>query len=201
MLNPVDGDGRFAASLPFFGGEKIWEANPQIVDKLRRRRRAAAFGKAHAQLHALLAAQDADHLPRDDAVVRRDGRRAGMERREARGHAAATGAGRHRGDPVLPVVGQGAAVRDDRQSSGLDAVAAAAVGHADAVFRAQGDQARCIRARWRYSKRWRSGWSRAASKRGRRSTRRSCSAPTLRSTRRSRTRSTSGSTRARRTRR
>jgi isoleucyl-tRNA synthetase len=35
MLNPVGGDGRFAGSLPYFGGEKIWEANPQIVDKLR----------------------------------------------------------------------------------------------------------------------------------------------------------------------
>ncbi len=35
MLNPVGGDGRFAGSLPFFGGEKIWEANPQVVDKLR----------------------------------------------------------------------------------------------------------------------------------------------------------------------
>ncbi len=35
ILNPVQGDGRYAGSLPFFGGEKIWEANPQIVDKLR----------------------------------------------------------------------------------------------------------------------------------------------------------------------
>jgi len=35
ILNPVGGDGRFAGSLPFFGGEKIWEANPQIIDKLR----------------------------------------------------------------------------------------------------------------------------------------------------------------------
>ena len=35
ILNPVGADGRFAGSLPFFGGEKIWEANPQIVDKLR----------------------------------------------------------------------------------------------------------------------------------------------------------------------
>jgi isoleucyl-tRNA synthetase len=35
MLNPVGSDGRFAGSLPFFGGEKIWEANPQVVDKLR----------------------------------------------------------------------------------------------------------------------------------------------------------------------
>ena len=35
MLNPVQGDGRFAASLPFFGGLKIWDANAKIVDKLR----------------------------------------------------------------------------------------------------------------------------------------------------------------------
>ncbi len=35
IINPVQGDGRYAGSLPFFGGEKIWEANPQIVDKLR----------------------------------------------------------------------------------------------------------------------------------------------------------------------
>src|SRR5437867_3279171 len=35
MLNPVQGDGRFAANLPFFGGMKIWDANPKIVDKLR----------------------------------------------------------------------------------------------------------------------------------------------------------------------
>ena len=35
ILNPVGGDGRFAGSLPFFGGEKIWDANPQIVAKLR----------------------------------------------------------------------------------------------------------------------------------------------------------------------
>jgi len=34
ILNPVGGDGRFAGSLPFFGGEKIWEANPQVVAKL-----------------------------------------------------------------------------------------------------------------------------------------------------------------------
>jgi len=35
ILNPVQGDGRYAGSLPFFGGEKIWEANPQVVSKLR----------------------------------------------------------------------------------------------------------------------------------------------------------------------
>jgi isoleucyl-tRNA synthetase len=35
VLNPVQGDGRFEPNLPFFGGMKIWDANPKIVDKLR----------------------------------------------------------------------------------------------------------------------------------------------------------------------
>jgi isoleucyl-tRNA synthetase len=35
ILNPVQGDGRYAESLPYFGGLKIWDANPKIVDKLR----------------------------------------------------------------------------------------------------------------------------------------------------------------------
>ncbi|MGC1818437.1 MAG: isoleucine--tRNA ligase [Casimicrobiaceae bacterium] len=34
ILNPVQGDGKFAADLPFFGGLGIWEANPRIVEKL-----------------------------------------------------------------------------------------------------------------------------------------------------------------------
>jgi isoleucyl-tRNA synthetase len=35
MLNPVQGAGVFAAELPYFGGMKIWDANPKIVEKLR----------------------------------------------------------------------------------------------------------------------------------------------------------------------
>jgi len=34
ILNPVQGDGAFADSLPFFGGLSVWDANPKIVDKL-----------------------------------------------------------------------------------------------------------------------------------------------------------------------
>ena len=34
ILKPVQGDGRFAADLPFFGGMRIWDANPRIVDRL-----------------------------------------------------------------------------------------------------------------------------------------------------------------------
>ena len=101
MLNPVQGDGRFADDLPFFGGLRIWDANPRIVDKLQGRACAVPRREVHAQLHALLAAQDADHLSRDDAMVRRHGRRAGIPRHEARRAAACHGAARHRRDAVL----------------------------------------------------------------------------------------------------
>jgi isoleucyl-tRNA synthetase len=35
IINPVQGDGVFAQSLPLFGGLKIWDANPKIVDAIR----------------------------------------------------------------------------------------------------------------------------------------------------------------------
>jgi isoleucyl-tRNA synthetase len=34
IINPVQGDGVFAADLPLFGGLKIWDANPKIVTAL-----------------------------------------------------------------------------------------------------------------------------------------------------------------------
>ena len=34
ILNPVQADGRYAEDLPMFGGLRIWDANPRIVDKL-----------------------------------------------------------------------------------------------------------------------------------------------------------------------
>ncbi|MCS6945405.1 MAG: isoleucine--tRNA ligase [Sutterellaceae bacterium] len=36
VLNPVQGDGHYAADFPLFGGLKIWDANPKIIDALRR---------------------------------------------------------------------------------------------------------------------------------------------------------------------
>lgn len=35
VLNPVQSDGHYAADFPLFGGLKIWEANPKIIDALR----------------------------------------------------------------------------------------------------------------------------------------------------------------------
>jgi isoleucyl-tRNA synthetase len=43
ILNPVQGNGRYAESLPLFGGLSIWDANPRIVEKLR---------EANALLHS-----------------------------------------------------------------------------------------------------------------------------------------------------
>jgi len=37
IINPVQGDGVFAQSLPHFGGLNIWDANPKIVDLIRER--------------------------------------------------------------------------------------------------------------------------------------------------------------------
>jgi isoleucyl-tRNA synthetase len=35
VLSPVQGDGVFSPDLPLFGGTKIWDANPKIVDVIR----------------------------------------------------------------------------------------------------------------------------------------------------------------------
>lgn len=35
IINPVQSNGHYVDSLPFFGGMFIWKANPQIVEKLR----------------------------------------------------------------------------------------------------------------------------------------------------------------------
>ena len=60
------------ASLPYFGGMHIWKANPKIVELHGGERRAAREGRRSAQLHALLAPQDA----RSSCARRRSGSRA-----------------------------------------------------------------------------------------------------------------------------
>ncbi|GMU43953.1 MAG: isoleucine--tRNA ligase [Xanthomonadales bacterium] len=52
VINPVQGDGRFAADLPLFGGMKIGEANPQIVEHIRGLGRLlAGFDYDHSVAH------------------------------------------------------------------------------------------------------------------------------------------------------
>ena len=84
ILNPVQGDGRYAPIAAALRRPEHLEGEP--ADRRRAARSAARCShteKHHAQLHALLAPQDAGHLPRDDAVVRRHGRRAGLHTAQA----------------------------------------------------------------------------------------------------------------------
>ena len=52
ILKPVLGNGRFAESLPFFGGTNIWKAATAIIDKLREVGALFASGKiSHSYMH------------------------------------------------------------------------------------------------------------------------------------------------------
>src|SRR5262245_35732916 len=53
MLTPVMGDGKFAPSLPLFGGLSIWDANPKIVKTLEEKRALLAvdWKHAHSYMH------------------------------------------------------------------------------------------------------------------------------------------------------
>ncbi len=52
ILTPVQGDGRFAESLPFFGGLNVWKANASIIEKLREVGCLFASGKiTHSYMH------------------------------------------------------------------------------------------------------------------------------------------------------
>ena len=117
ILTPVLGDGRYADSLPFFGGMKIWKANPKIVETMRGSAARCSIAKTTtAQLHALLAPQDADHLPRHHAVVRRHGRGAGLPGRASPAETLrATALRGIDDDDVLSRLGPGAPARHDRQ--------------------------------------------------------------------------------------
>ena len=75
ILNPVQGNGSYAADFPLFGGQNIWKAVPEIIEALRDAGRLIDHRGHHAQLPALLAPQDAGDLPRRRAVVHPHGRR------------------------------------------------------------------------------------------------------------------------------
>ena len=53
ILTPVMGDGKFAPSLPIFGGMSIWDANPKIVKVLEERGAlfAVDWKYAHSYMH------------------------------------------------------------------------------------------------------------------------------------------------------
>ena len=52
ILTPVMGDGKFASSLPLFGDEMIWKANPKIVKTLEER--GALFAQDRNHVHSYM---------------------------------------------------------------------------------------------------------------------------------------------------
>jgi isoleucyl-tRNA synthetase len=52
ILTPVMGDGRFAASLPLFGGLSIWDANPKIVKAIEEK--GALFAVDWKHVHSYM---------------------------------------------------------------------------------------------------------------------------------------------------
>ena len=51
ILTPVMGDGKYVASLPFFGGQMIWKANAAIVEKMRE---TGSLFRAEDYLHSYM---------------------------------------------------------------------------------------------------------------------------------------------------
>ena len=200
ILNPVHGRRPLRAVAAAV--RRPDDLGSESEDRRRRcAKRGALFARreVHAQLHALLAPQDADHLSRHHAVVRRHGRRA---RRTAAPTAARDRAAQASRRPqFFPAWGKARlhgmiANRPDwtlsrQRQWGVPMPFFVAQGDRRAAS-AHAGAARAGRA---------SGSSRAASRPGRRSTARAARRRRRRSTRRTATRSTSGSTPAPRTRR
>ena len=81
---PVDEAGRFLPEVEHFAGQKVFDANPEIVRLPARARRAARLGQGEALVPDLLALQEPDHLPRHRAVVHRPRRPGERPARSAR---------------------------------------------------------------------------------------------------------------------
>ena len=194
ILTPVMGDGKFASSLPLFGGLSIWEANPKIVKTIEEKGALLAVDWKHVHSYMHCWRHKTPVILRATTQWFAVDGQEGPDRRRS---AARDGAARHRADAVLPGLGPGAPARHDRQPAGLDAVAPAPVGRADAVLPAQGDRraasAHAGAARSRSRKRVETGRHRGLAEHHREELLGADAA----NTRKARTRSTSGSTRGR----
>ena len=133
ILNPVQGDGVYAASLPLFGGMKIWDANSKVVDVMREhgallkvekfthsymhcwRHRTPVIYRATSQWFAGM-----DTLPKSGDKTLRELALAGIEATQ-----------------FYPAWGKARLAGMIANRPGLDAVATAPMGHADGILRAQ----------------------------------------------------------------
>ena len=68
---PVDEGGRFVPEVERFAGQRVFDANPKVIELLREKGALRPGRQGHALLPDLLALQEPDHLPRHRAVVHR----------------------------------------------------------------------------------------------------------------------------------
>ena len=118
--SPVDDGGRFTDEVPEFAGQKVWEANPGIIELLQPEGQAPEGPGDQPQLPPLLALQEAHHLSGHGAVVHLHG-----EKRPA-----GQGPGRHRPGHLDPPLGPGAHLPDGGAPPRLVHLPAAFLGRA-----------------------------------------------------------------------
>ncbi len=73
VYNPVGSNGCFLPDTELFAGEHVFAANAHVIEVLKGKGALRARGNTAPQLSALLAPQDADHLPCHAAVVHQHG--------------------------------------------------------------------------------------------------------------------------------
>ena len=167
IVNPVQADGRYAADLPLFGGQSIWQANGAIVETLDKAWRLFASSRLeHSYPHCWRHKTPVIYRAAAQWFVRMDqptADTAGVFAVDAvPGTLRATAPRRHRGDRLLSGQRPRPAARHDRQPARLVHQPAAQPGRAAAVLPAQGQR----RAASRHAQA--DGQRRRARRRGRR---------------------------------
>ncbi|MBK8120360.1 MAG: class I tRNA ligase family protein [Sulfuritalea sp.] len=165
ILTPVQGDGVFAASLPYFGGMNVWKAAAAIISKLAEVGSLFASGEiTHSYMHCwrhktpiiyratvqwfvgmdrvvahpIHTTANNDNPPLPLSGKGGDGVVSPVATHKNHATLRELAPGRRRGNQVLSRLGQGAAARDDRQPAGLVRFAPAKLGRAYPVLPAQG---------------------------------------------------------------
>ena len=138
ILAPIGPAGHFLETVELFGGQRVFDANTNVVEELKKRARLWHKSRFLASVSALLAVPQSGDLPRDVAVVHPDGRRAGDRKRRHAPHAAGGRAARdrQRGE-VDSVVGARSHLQHGREPARLVHLPPARLGCADPRRRLQ----------------------------------------------------------------
>jgi hypothetical protein len=164
ILNPVQGNGSYAPDFALFGGQNIWKAAPVVIETLEKAGRLFATETiTHSYPHCWRHKSPVIYRAAAQWFIRMD-EGEGVFTKDKAPPRCADGAGRDRGDRLLPRERQGAAARHDRRPARLVHQPPAQLGRAPALLPAQGHATSCIRRRWRSST-WPPTWCRPAASR------------------------------------